>query len=101
VSGLRKVSDGFKKRCCAWKAEGVRRFWRDFFSDWDEFHAEPRDVVDAGSQVAVVMRMKGRMRELEIDELWSQLWTLRSGRFIHIQSFSNPDGALEAAGLSD
>jgi len=80
--------------------EGVRRFWGDLFSDWDEFHAEPKEIVDAGSQVAVVMHMKGRMHELEIDALWSHLWTVRDGRVLRLESFASPEGAVEAAELS-
>jgi SnoaL-like domain len=44
--------------------EGIRRFWRDFFSAWDEFHAEPQEFLDADPQVVVVLRMKGRITSL-------------------------------------
>jgi hypothetical protein len=60
--------------------EGIRRFWGDFFSAWDEFHAEPKQFLDADPQVVVVLRMRGRMHELEVDEVWSQLMTFRNGR---------------------
>lgn len=80
--------------------EGVRRFWADFLSTWNEFSIVPEEMLDAGDQVAVVMRMAGRMDDIEIDELWSSLLTFRDGRVIRIQGFSSRDGALEAAGLS-
>jgi ketosteroid isomerase-like protein len=81
--------------------EGIRRFWADFFSAWDEFRADPQEFLEAGAQVVVVLRMSARMHELEIDEIWSQLWTLRNGRVVRLQAFANAEGALEAAGLSE
>jgi hypothetical protein len=81
--------------------EGIRRFWGDFFSAWDEFHAEPQEFLDAGAQVVVVLRMRGRMHELEVDEVWSQLLSFRGGRVLLLQAFSSPDGALEASGLRE
>jgi hypothetical protein len=81
--------------------EGIRRFWADFFGAWDEFHAEPQQFLDADPQVVVVLRMSGRMHELEVDEVWSQLMTFHNGRVFRLQAFSSPDGALEAAGLSE
>jgi ketosteroid isomerase-like protein len=79
--------------------EGIRSFWGDFFSAWDEFHAKPQEFLDAGAQVVVVLSMRGRMHELEVDEVWSQLLSFRDGRVLLLQAFSSPDGALEAAGL--
>jgi ketosteroid isomerase-like protein len=81
--------------------DGVRRFWTDFLSAWDEYEVEPVEFIDQGDQVAVIMRMTARTKELEIDELWSSLSTLRDGKVVRVQGFTNRDGALEAARLSD
>jgi ketosteroid isomerase-like protein len=80
--------------------EGIRQFWTDFFSAWDEFRAEPQELVASGDQVAVVIRMSGRMHDLQVDEVWSSLLTLRNGRIVRIQGFSSESGAREAAGLT-
>jgi ketosteroid isomerase-like protein len=81
--------------------EGIRRFWGDFFSTWDEFRSEPLEFVDVDPQVVVVLRMRGRMHDLEVDEVWSQLWTFRNGKSLRVQAFSSREGALEAAGLRE
>jgi ketosteroid isomerase-like protein len=81
--------------------EGIRRFALDFFAAWDELRVEPLEFRDLGDQVAVQMRMRGRMHELELDEAWSGLYTLRSGRVMRVQGFASREGALEAAGLSE
>jgi ketosteroid isomerase-like protein len=78
--------------------EGVRRFWTDFLSAWDEYELEPVEFVDRGDQVAVVMRMTARTEGLQIDEVWSSLSTLRDGKIIRVQGFTSRDGALEASG---
>jgi ketosteroid isomerase-like protein len=81
--------------------EGVRRFWTQFLSVWDEYRVEAEELIDAGDHVVAVMRMTGRTNELEIDEVWSSLHTLRDGRIVRVEGFASKDGALEAAGLSD
>jgi ketosteroid isomerase-like protein len=77
--------------------EGVRQFWTDLLSAWDEYEVEPVEFIDRGDQVAVIMRMTARTQGLQIDELWSSLSTLRDGKVVRVQGFTNRDGALGAA----
>jgi len=79
--------------------DGVRKFWSEFLSIWEEFEIEPSEFTPAGDHVAAVMRMRGRTHEIEVDELWSSLMTFREGRVVRVQGFRTPDGAREAAGL--
>jgi ketosteroid isomerase-like protein len=79
--------------------DGVRRFWGEFLSAWESYKVEPLSFYDAGDQVAVVVHIVGRTHALEVDETRSSLLTLRDGRVVRVQSFSDPDGAREAAGL--
>jgi ketosteroid isomerase-like protein len=81
--------------------ESLRRFWTDFIGAWDELAVEPQEFLEAGDLVVGVARMKGRMHELEIDEVWSALFTLRNERIVRVQAFASRDGALEAAGLRE
>jgi ketosteroid isomerase-like protein len=79
--------------------DGVRRFWGEFLSTWESYRVEPLSFYDAGDQVAVVVHIVGRTHALEVDETRSSLLTLRDGRVVHVQSFADPEGAREAAGL--
>jgi ketosteroid isomerase-like protein len=81
--------------------QGIRDFWADFFTTWDEFWAEPQRLIDNGAQVVSVVRLRGRAHNLEVDEVWSHLWTVRQGRIVRIQTFASADGALKAAGLRE
>jgi ketosteroid isomerase-like protein len=47
------------------------------------------------------MRMTARTKGLEVDEVWSSLSTLRDGKIVRVQGFTNHDGALKAAALRD
>ena len=82
--------------------DGVRRFWTQFLSAWDEYGVEVEELIDAGDdRVVAVMRLSGRTNELEVDEARSSLLTLRDGRIVRIEPFASKDGALEAAGLEE
>ena len=79
--------------------DGVRRFWGEFLSTWESYKVEPLEFYDAGDQVAVVVHIVGRTHELEVEETRSSLLTIRDGRVVRVQSFADPDGARQAAGL--
>jgi ketosteroid isomerase-like protein len=79
--------------------DGVRRFWGEFLSTWDEYKVQPLKFDDAGDQVAVVVHIVGWTNELEVDATRASLWTIRDGRVVRVQAFAGPDGAREAAGL--
>lgn len=81
--------------------EGVRRFWADLLSGWDHFRVEIEEVLEAGEQVVVITRMDAEVEGLEINELWSALFTLREGKVARLLSFTDRDAALDAAGLSE
>jgi ketosteroid isomerase-like protein len=78
---------------------GVRRFWSEFLSAWDEYRVEPQRFHAARDQVAVVVHIVGRTHELEVDQTQSSLLTIRAGKVIRVEAFGDPEGAREAAGL--
>jgi ketosteroid isomerase-like protein len=81
--------------------DGVRRFWTQFLSAWDEYGIQVDELVDAGDQVVAVMRLSGRNKELQVDEARSSLLTLREGRIVRIEPFASKAEALAAAGLAE
>src|SRR5687767_1672402 len=81
--------------------DGVRRFWTQFLSAWDEYGVHVEELIDVGHQVVAVMRLTGRTNELEVDEARSSLVTFRNGRIVRIEPFASRDGALEVAGLRE
>ena len=81
---------------------GLRRLSIDFFGAWDELAVEPQEVREAGDDLVIgVVRVKGRMHEIKIEEIWSTLFTLRNARIVRVQAFGSREGAFEAAELSE
>lgn len=77
---------------------GVRDFWNELMSAWEEYLVEPQEFLDLGDQVVVVQRIRARsQRGLEISEVWSSLFTLRDGVIVRFRGFTDRDGALAAA----
>jgi ketosteroid isomerase-like protein len=82
--------------------DGIRRFWEAIFSVWDTYVVEPLEFRSVeNDRVAVVTRMHARTRDIEVNQTWSVLWTLRDGKIARVEGFSKREGALEAAGLSE
>jgi ketosteroid isomerase-like protein len=82
--------------------EGFKRYigWlRDVFEDT---HVGVKDVVDAVNQVLVSLTVRGRGRQSGAAASWDvwQVWTLRDGRVVHGQGFTDKAEALGAVGLS-
>jgi ketosteroid isomerase-like protein len=82
--------------------EGMRRFWTDFFGAWDELALEVHEIRQAGDDLVIgVVRATGRMREREVEEVFSALFTLRDGGIVRVRAFGSRQGAFDAAGLSE
>jgi ketosteroid isomerase-like protein len=79
--------------------DGTRRFWSEFVSAWEEYRVEPLEFHDEGDQVAVLVRIVGRTKGLEVDQTRSSLLTIRNGRVLRVEAFADPEGARKAAGL--
>jgi ketosteroid isomerase-like protein len=79
--------------------DGVRQYWGEFLSTWDEYGVEVLKFDEAGDQVAVVVRIVGRTHGLEVDETRSSLLTIGDGKVVRVQGFADAYGASQAAGL--
>jgi ketosteroid isomerase-like protein len=70
---------------------------------WDDWRMEPERFIDAGGdQVILVFRELGRSESgLQLDERHAELYTVHDGKIVDRKGFSDPDEALEAAGLPE
>ena len=70
---------------------------------FEDTHVEFHEAVDAGDQVVVVAKLRGRGRESGVDfEVWlSYVFTFRDGKTARVEWFNSPTQAFEAAGLRD
>jgi ketosteroid isomerase-like protein len=83
--------------------EGLRRTAELFWAEFDDPDVELVELIDAGDQVfiSVIFRGRGRLSGAETNwDLWG-VWTVRDGRLVRWQGFTDRAPALEAAGLSE
>jgi ketosteroid isomerase-like protein len=81
--------------------DAVRVFLEEWLGMWDSYEARFDEFVDAGDRVVVrwSQRMVGRGSGVPVELDSAQVWTLRDGRVIRIDNYTDPDEALEAVGL--
>jgi ketosteroid isomerase-like protein len=69
---------------------------------WEQHELEAEEYMDAGSQVVVTTRLRGRGRlsGAVVEDQYFAVWTLRDGRAVAYREYASRPEALEAAGLS-
>ena len=79
----------------------LRQWAEGFLAAWEVHHSEAVEVVDAEDGVVAVLRQVGRGAgsQLELDETDAHLLTVRDGRIVRWQNFSERAEALAAAGF--
>ena len=80
---------------------GAREFMRDWGAAFDDWQLEVESVPDAGEKVVCVVRQRGRAKVtgMPLDMLFAQVFTVRDGRQVRMEMYSDPAEALAAAGL--
>jgi ketosteroid isomerase-like protein len=84
--------------------EAALDLYRDYWDTWDDYVLEPAEVIDAGQdRVVVVLRERGsgRASGASFERTWCVVFTLRDGRIVRIEHFTERREALEAAGLRE
>lgn len=79
--------------------EEMRRTWATTLSAWEDFRAEPDDVIDCGDNVLVLNRIQGRGKEsgAEVSAQTATVWTLDGGRVVRLALYWDTARAREAA----
>jgi ketosteroid isomerase-like protein len=74
--------------------------WR---SEWDDYKVLPEEFLDVGDRVVVTVRLRGRGRGsgVEIDARFYDVYTLRDGKIVRMDQFTELSEAREAVGLSE
>jgi ketosteroid isomerase-like protein len=85
----------------AYGIDAVRRYMESFAKYWEEIRFEPQEYIDAGEQVVVVARLIGRGKAsgIEVTRDWAYVWTLRDGKALRMDGFTERQEAIDAAGL--
>jgi ketosteroid isomerase-like protein len=83
--------------------DGMRQFWADVDAAWAEFRITTEEFREIDQEVLVLGRAfaRGRGSGITLDAPAAWMVGLLNGRIVRFQSFSSPQEALEAAGLSE
>jgi ketosteroid isomerase-like protein len=81
----------------------IRDFFERHAEPWEEFRWEPRELLDAGSEVVAIGEIYARGREggVEVRAAYAHRFTFRGSKLIRGQEYlTAPEQALAAVGLS-
>jgi ketosteroid isomerase-like protein len=83
--------------------EGVLTALQVSLDAFEDFRLVPERFYDAGDKVVVRLRMigTGNVSGVPVEEHIAHLWTIRDGRAVALQVYSDPADALTAAGLPE
>jgi ketosteroid isomerase-like protein len=79
--------------------EEMRHTWQTTLSAWDDFRAEPDDIVDYGDKVLVLNSISGRGKGsgAEVSAQTATVWTLAAGKVVRLALYWDKVAAREAA----
>lgn len=71
--------------------------------EWDDYEMLPEEFQPTGDRVvvAVSFRARGRASGIEVDGRLYDVYTLRDGKIVRMDQFTQRSEALEAAGLRE
>jgi hypothetical protein len=83
--------------------DGYEEVWRQMIDSFEDFHAEPEELLDLGAWLLVTVRYAGHGSGsgVPINVPLFQLCRLEQGLVHWQKDFSNRSDALEAAGLRE
>lgn len=83
--------------------EEVMRFWETWRAAFDDFRLEIEEIIDAGEQVIVIARVRGRGAASGADvdtPSFPQVWTVGDdGRPVRVEMHASRAEAIAAVGL--
>jgi ketosteroid isomerase-like protein len=97
--------DGWPEESVYAGHSALRRLFEQWLSAWEDFHVEPQQLRAVGdnrvlAQARTFSRGKKSGAYVESPPFY-QLCTLREGKVLRVTNYTDPDEALEAAGLSE
>ena len=71
--------------------------------EWDDYELLPEEFEHVGDRVVVAVRMRarGRASGIPVDARFYDVYTLRQGKIVRMDQFTEQAEALEAVGLTE
>ncbi len=76
----------------------IGRFLAEFLESWDRFEQDVEDVVEGGSRIGVLLRLRARGRRsgVEVDARYAHVWTMAAGKGVRVEGYADPEAARAA-----
>ena len=84
--------------------EGMRRAWRVYRTEFEEFQVEAQELRDVGGDRVVLLgrfRWRGPASGIATESPLGMVFTLRDGKIIRSLDYFSHEEALKAVGLSE
>jgi ketosteroid isomerase-like protein len=83
--------------------DAIRKNYERWREAWEKPETVVEEVIDTGDQVVVIARFHGRGRAsgVTVEQRLYEVYTLRNGKILRVDEFSERAEALAAAGLSE
>ena len=78
-------------------------YYRRWEAPWEDLETTAEEFIDARDRVVVTLYFRGRGRGsgVEVETRFYEVYTLRDGKIVRVDEFTEREDALEAAGLSE
>jgi ketosteroid isomerase-like protein len=83
--------------------DGMTRTVSEWLAAMDRVSLTAERISGAGDRVVVIATWHGRGKASSVPTEWrhGQVWTMRDGKAVRIETYPDPADALEAVGLSE
>jgi ketosteroid isomerase-like protein len=83
--------------------DGVLESLGAWYEVWDEVHVELEELIDGGTSVVAVVKIRGRHAgsRSEITQRFFQVWAITEGKIVEFHEYRAKSEAFEAAGVSE
>jgi ketosteroid isomerase-like protein len=83
--------------------DAVRASLARWKGEWDDYKLMPEEFVDRGDRVVVTVRLeaRGRVSGVEVDARFYDVYTLRDGKIVGMDQFTERSEAFEAVGHAE
>ena len=76
--------------------DGMRQYFRDVASVWEELRLTPREFREAGDMILVTGKVSARSRSRTVTGSTGWIWKVRDGKVVYVRVYASAADAIAA-----
>jgi ketosteroid isomerase-like protein len=76
--------------------DGMRQYFRDVASVWEELHLTPREFRSEGDRILVTGKVSARSRSRTVTGSTGWIWRVRDGKIVYVRVYASAADAIAA-----